>query len=95
MEIVIVLIVALLIAIWVYNDAIIRGKSSGDALIWFIGVFGLMIIFLPLWLILRPKLPQEVQKVEVLEKPSLCPYCGKYYRGTISFCPLCGAKVME
>jgi hypothetical protein len=51
------ILIALLIAVAVYNDAKPRGM---EALPWAIGVFLMMIIFLPLYLILRkPKITEE------------------------------------
>jgi hypothetical protein len=48
------LAIALILAIWVYNDAQGRGMN---AIGWAIGTFFLCIIFLPLYLIMRkPKI---------------------------------------
>ena len=44
--------IALLAGVWVYNDA--RKRGSASALGWAIGTVGLLIVFLPLWLIIRP-----------------------------------------
>ena len=46
--------IALLAGVWVYNDAQKRGSSS--PLGWAIGTVGFLIVFLPLWLIMRPPL---------------------------------------
>jgi len=60
MEIIIGLTIALLIAIWVFQDARKRySKNSPTPLLWFFGAWGLLIIFLPLYLIFRPKISQE------------------------------------
>ena len=88
------LLIALGVGIWVYTDAKKRGKTSGSAFVWFLGVFFLLIIFLPAWLITRPKLPEEVKTTEQ-HQPKLCPHCGKYYEGSPSFCPNCGQSLRE
>lgn len=77
----------LFIAFWVFSDARSRGKSFTVAVGWFLGTLFLMIFFLPLWLIVRPKkYPDTVPA----DKPKLCPHCGKYYEGVPAFCPNCG-----
>jgi len=55
------------------------------AMIWFFPTVGLGIIAL----VTRPK----ERPVEVLEKPTLCPSCGKYYTGSPKHCPNCGQLV--
>ena len=42
------------VSFWVYNDAKIRYNSPGLALLWASLVFAALIIFLPLYLLLRP-----------------------------------------
>ncbi len=48
--------VAILVPIcfWVYNDAKMRYNSPGMPLLWAALVFAALIIFLPLYLLLRP-----------------------------------------
>ena len=82
MEFVVSFAIALLAGVWVYNDAQKRGSAS--ALSWAIGTFGLLIVFLPLWLIVRPPLLK-----------SLCARCEKDYYGGISFCPNCGQRLVR
>jgi uncharacterized membrane protein len=84
------LLIALIVAIWVYSDAKKRGKSSGSAFLWFLGTFLLLIVFLPIWLITRPKLPSELPTTST---PQLCVHCGKYYEGNPSYCPNCGHEL--
>lgn len=55
--------------------------------LWFIPTAILGIIAL----ITKPK----DSHVQVLEKPTLCSYCGKYYSGQPSFCPNCGKEVSK
>jgi hypothetical protein len=58
------LFIALLIAAWVFSDAKSRGMEGGSASLWSLGVFLLLIVFLPLWLIIRPK-----KVSEIIDKP--------------------------
>lgn len=80
------------VARWVLSDAKDRGKSAGTALSWSIATFLMLIVFLPLWLIMRPK---NTHEIVAINRPKLCPNCGKYYEGTPSFCPNCGDKLIE
>jgi len=89
----ILLLIPLGIGIWVYNDAMKRGKTRTEAITWLLGVFLLLIICLPMWLITRPKLHEEVEGD--VEKPKLCVHCGKYYEEDPSFCPNCGHSLKE
>jgi MFS family permease len=94
------LIIAAILAAFVAKDASKRGMNAAG---WFFGVFLLLIIFLPLYFIVRkPLLPQyQPQLLQVPQTPSksvlsappapsLCPHCGKYYAGQARYCPLCG-----
>lgn len=45
----------LIATLWVYRDARKRGKRVLIALLWFFANLVLLIVFLPLWLICRPK----------------------------------------
>lgn len=83
-------LVALGAAFWVFSDAKARGVSGGKAFLWFLGTLFLLIVFLPLWLIIRPK---KTFEVEVIAKPVLCAHCGKYYEAAPAFCPNCGGAV--
>ncbi len=76
------LAIAFIAAFWVYTDAKNRGKTTVKAFLWFLGVFFVLIIALPLWLITRPKV-------------KLCPYCGEYYeyKESDEFCPRCGVEL--
>ena len=48
-------LIASLVGFWVYRDAKRRGKTTGKAFLWFLGVFSLLIVFLPIWFITRPR----------------------------------------
>ena len=85
----IALFIALLAGAWAYSDA--KSRNSSSPILWGIWVCLLPIVFLPLYLILRPpKQPLEVRKV-----PVLCPHCGKYYESPATFCPHCGNKIND
>jgi hypothetical protein len=77
--------IPLIAAAWVYSDAKARGSSAPK--LWAIGVFGLFIVFLPLYFMLRPRKNSPVVK--------LCPYCGKHYKGVPTFCPNCGKHLLS
>lgn len=55
----IVYLILVAIAAWVYSDAVKRGKSSIEAVLWAVGTFLLLIVVLPVWLIVRPKLVNQ------------------------------------
>ncbi len=90
-------LIAIIVAAFVAKDANRRGMSGVG---WFIGVAAFLIIFLPLYLIVRkpllpqyqPQLPQPFQGVlpPATGTPNLCMHCGKYYGGPARYCPLCG-----
>ncbi|MEN2984185.1 MAG: hypothetical protein ABDH25_04075 [Dictyoglomaceae bacterium] len=84
------ILISIISAIWVYKDAKRRGKVGSSAFWWAFGTFLIWIIFLPLWLIERPKLPHEISSNDL---PKLCPHCGKYYDGNPFYCPYCGKKL--
>ncbi len=76
------LVIAFIVAFWVYSDAKNRGKTTQKAFFWFLGVFFVLVVFLPLWLITRPR-------------AKLCPNCGEHYEYAESerFCPKCGVEL--
>lgn len=62
------LIIGFFAAIWVFLDAKDRGKGGGVAYLWFLGVFIIWAIFLPLWLIVRQnnQEPHTVKPVKAI-----------------------------
>ena len=78
-------VVTLMLTCWVYHDAKSRGSSS--PVFWTIAVFIFFIVFLPLYLIMRPP------RVSINRSPMLCPHCGKYYEPPVNYCPNCGNKL--
>ncbi len=83
------LIIPFFIALWVASDARKRGYSKEACIGWFLGVWFLLIVFLPLYLILRSRSTSSYpgQKIKV------CPYCGRLLKEYVNFCPYCGEKL--
>jgi hypothetical protein len=79
--------VAIALAFWVYHDAKRRGKTSGKAVAWAVGVLFLWIVFMPLWLFTRPK---ELAGEGDFGHMMVCPSCGCNIDREDSFCPHCG-----
>jgi len=86
----IALIIPLVAAIWVASDAKKRGYSNTAIIGWFIGVWFLLIVFLPLYLIFRSRKTFSFADDEATR---VCPYCGKLFKGNPNFCPYCGEKL--
>jgi hypothetical protein len=86
------ILIALLIAAWVFSGAKSRGISNGPAFLWFLGALLLLIVFLPLWFFFRPKKESEII---ITDKPKLWVHCGKYYEGTPIFYPNCGQSMQS
>jgi len=93
--IVISIIIPLLAAWWVASDASKRGYSKSAVIGWFLGVWGLLIVFLPLYLILRSKTPKSAQTEKEEKTTKVCPYCGRLYQGNPQFCPYCGQELRD
>jgi hypothetical protein len=88
------LIIAAVIASFVAKDASKRGMNAVG---WFLGVFFLLILFLPLYFIVRRPMLSEYQPQfapqpmsAALATAHLCMHCGKYYADKARYCPLCG-----
>lgn len=88
------LLVNLVAALWVFYDSQKHGYSIGKGLLWAIGVFFLLIVFLPLYLIVRKRkerlAAQERQTRQILSPLTPCFYCGQGYEGDPKVCPHCG-----
>ncbi len=84
------LIIPLLVAIWVAFDAKKRGYTTGAIFGWFVGVWFLLIVFLPIYLILRFRHFSPPNKSKTVK---VCPYCGNLFKENSNFCPYCGEKL--
>ena len=67
--------VPMVAALWVFFDSQKRGYSIGKGLLWAIGVFFVMIVFLPLYLAARNRMqrkasPPSSQRDSVLSTPA-------------------------
>lgn len=89
-------IISFAVAMWVFFDSQKRGYTISRGLLWAIGVFFILIVFLPLYLAARKK--KERMQAAAREAPappplSLCFYCRQGYEGNPTVCPRCGQKL--
>jgi hypothetical protein len=84
--------VAAFVAMVVNADARRRGLNPTQALRWGVGVFMLMAIFLPLYLLFRPKQVLAEGEVAKLETAP-CPYCGYLNKPGANFCEKCSRQL--
>ena len=93
---IILFIILVVVALWVFYDSQKRGYTVWRGLLWATGVFWVMIIFLPLYLVARKRkerlFAQAGQTQEPFSKTS-CFYCGKSYVGDPPICPHCGQNL--
>lgn len=78
------LLVAALMGVWVYSDARARNASRPEW--WAIGTFLLAIVFLPLWLLRRPRAFARQHG----DGPRRCPFCVEPVQPTADACMHCG-----
>ncbi|MEF8848600.1 MAG: zinc ribbon domain-containing protein [Candidatus Thermoplasmatota archaeon] len=83
------LVVAILIAVWVYKDAEKRDSSGA---LWLIIVIVTGIIGLIVWLVVRPPIGGEKKKSEEDKPERRCPSCGRVIPEDAKVCPYCGNK---
>ena len=74
-----ILFLTVTLSAWVYSNA--RSRESEHPVLWALCVFVLPIVFLPLYLIMRP--------VSFNAPRYLCPYCGNFYDVSSAKCPYC------
>jgi hypothetical protein len=87
--------VPMVAALWVFFDSQKHGYSIGKGLLWAIGVFFAMIVFLPLYLVARRRKPQMSPSPSSRQDspPTACFYCGRPYEGSPKLCPHCGQNL--
>jgi len=94
------LVIAGLAAYWVYKDAIERGHDLNSAILWAVGTFAILIVFLPLYLIFgrnpkTPRRPEPIIDIEgcPVEDITDCTMCGAKIKRDFKACPYCGHTV--
>ncbi|MDH7507188.1 MAG: zinc-ribbon domain-containing protein [Candidatus Thermoplasmatota archaeon] len=87
--IIVIWIIFILIAIWVYKDAEKRGSSG---VLWLIIVIITGIIGIIIWLIVRPPIGGRLQQPGT---GRICPNCGRPIPMDARICPYCGKKFEE
>jgi len=86
------LLIVFCIAVWVFCDARTRDKSIPVALMWSFGTLIFLVVFLPLWLVTRPKKNRQIM---ITAKSKHCTSCGKTYEGAPSYCTNCGKALSD
>ena len=81
---ILVLIIGIVLAIWVYKDAQKRGSSGA---LWLIIVLLTGIIGLIIWLVVRPPIGGEKSAASSDRR---CPNCGRAIPNDARTCPYCG-----
>ncbi len=84
------------VAMWVFFDSQKRGFTLRRSLLWVVGVFFILIVFLPLYLAARKR--EDQARAAAREAPAppasnLCFYCRQAYEGSPSSCPHCGQNL--
>lgn len=87
---IIMLIIGIVIAIWVYKDAERRGSSG---VLWLVIVIFTGIIGLIIWLVVRPPIGGKPQSGgPAASSGRMCPNCGRPIPMDAQNCPYCGKK---
>ncbi len=86
--------ITMAVALWVFFDSQKHGYSVAKGLLWAVGVFFVLVLFLPLYLIARNKKKRIAATVR--QNPPVmntCFYCRQGYEGNPSACPQCGQRL--
>ena len=93
------IIIAVGVAYWVYNDAQKWGYSKNAAIGWSVGVFLLMIVFLPIYILTELKRARrQLERPGARQSAAIsisCEHCSKHYYGNPNYCPHCGHLVRK
>lgn len=93
------LLIGLAAAYWVFTDARKRGSETNVAGLWALGVFAMMIVFLPLYLLFGRKniTPPARRGGDIIDVEAIpvdevirCPMCGGKAKEDFVVCPHCG-----
>lgn len=93
------MLIGLIVAFFIYNDAQKRGHSFLTSLLWTVGSVAMPIVVVPLYLILgrranisnkRDSDPDIIDiEATVVEETIPCPMCGSKVQETFLVCPYC------
>ena len=91
------LLIAAFAAYWVFNDSRRLGHETGTSLMWTLGTFAFMFLFLPLYLVFGRKPKSAKRPADVIdiaavpvEETMSCPMCGGRVKEDFKTCPYCG-----
>lgn len=90
------IIIHVLAAYWVFNDAKGRGHDFGHTIMWTTGTLVIPFLFLPLYLVFGRKLKLPRREEPVIDIESVpadqlmhCSMCGKQVQNDFKTCPYC------
>ncbi|NWF57664.1 MAG: hypothetical protein HXY45_23025 [Syntrophaceae bacterium] len=89
-------LIPLIVAMWVFFDSQKHGYTFWQGLLWAIGVFFVLIVFLPLYFFSRRKrrkLAPAPQRPQTPSQGTPCFYCGQPNQGDPKTCPHCGQNL--
>jgi hypothetical protein len=93
---ILIYLLPLVIALWVFFDSQKYGYTFSQGLLWAIGVFFILIVFLPLYLSYRNKRKRGTAgaaRAPISPSSTACFYCGHPYPGDPKTCPNCGQNL--
>ena len=73
---------------WAANDAHKRGFAPWEIAVWFFGCWLFWVVFIPIYFILRARIPGPLPG-----KPSFCPFCDMVYYGKVDRCSNCNQEL--